>query len=47
MNTGTQCSVGNQMELYLLDKVASIVSVFQSLLDQLMRMKQIYKKILA
>lgn len=35
------------MELYLLDKVASIVSVFQSLLDQLMRMKQIYKKILA
>lgn len=35
------------MELNVLDKLASIATVLQSLLDQLMRMKQIFKKILA
>lgn len=35
------------MELKVLDKLASIAPVLQSLLNQLMRMKEISKKILA
>lgn len=44
MDTATKCSVGTQMELNVLDKLVSIATVLQSLLDQLMRMKQIYIK---